>query len=128
MRLFIAEKPSLGKAIAMQLPGQKKAARTHIQCGADVVTWAFGHLYELLVAALPPALTDPGVTGLWEDFLSEIAAGNRTLDEFEMQQRAFVVKRVEAAKAGAALAMPAHSAPATTTKTKPKTTKKRRVK
>ena len=47
MRLFIAEKPSLGKAIAAQLPGQKKAARTHIQCGSDIVTWAFGHLYEL---------------------------------------------------------------------------------
>ncbi len=47
MRLFIAEKPSLGKAIAAQLPGQKKAARTHITCGSDVVTWAFGHLLEL---------------------------------------------------------------------------------
>ena len=47
MRLFIAEKPSLGKAIAAQLPGQKKPTRTHIQCGSDVVTWAFGHLYEL---------------------------------------------------------------------------------
>ncbi len=61
---------------------------------------------RILVAALPPALTDPGVTGLWEDFLSEVAAGNRTLAEFETQQTAFVVKRVEAAKAGAALAMP----------------------
>ena len=59
------------------------------------------------MAALPPALTDPGVTGLWEDFLAEVAAGNRTLAEFETQQRAFVVKRVEAAKASAMLAMPA---------------------
>jgi len=48
MRLFIAEKPSLGKAIAAQLPGQKKASRTHIVCGGSVtVTWAFGHLLEL---------------------------------------------------------------------------------
>ena len=77
---------------------------------------------RILVAALPPALTDPGVTGLWEDFLSEIASGNRTLAEFETQQRAFVVKRVEAAKAGAALAMPAQAAQA-----KPKATKKRRT-
>ena len=46
-RLFIAEKPSLGKAIAAQIPGAHKAARTHIQCGTTVVTWAFGHLYEL---------------------------------------------------------------------------------
>ena len=61
---------------------------------------------RILVAALPPALTDPGVTGLWEDFLSEIAAGTRTLADFEKQQTAFVVKRVEAAKASAMLAMP----------------------
>ena len=48
MRLFIAEKPSLGNAIATQLPGQKKASRTHIVCGGSVtVTWAFGHLLEL---------------------------------------------------------------------------------
>ncbi|MHB1608445.1 MAG: DNA topoisomerase III [Acidiferrobacter thiooxydans] len=67
---------------------------------------------RLLVAALPEVLTDPGVTGLWEDALSEVAAGTRTLIEFETQQRAFVVKRVEVAKAGPALAMPAGTAPA----------------
>ena len=76
---------------------------------------------RILIAALPLALVDPGVTGLWEDFLSEIASGTRTLAEFETQQRAFVVKRVEAAKAGAALAMPATAARA-----KPKTTTKKR--
>jgi DNA topoisomerase-3 len=78
---------------------------------------------RILVATLPPALTDPGVTGLWEDFLREIASGNRTLCEFETQQRAFVTKRVEAAKASAMLPMPAAQA-------KPKakaTTKKRRT-
>ena len=80
---------------------------------------------RILIAALPPALTDPGVTGLWEDFLADVAAGARTLIEFETQQRAFVVKRVEAAKAGAALAMPGTAA----TSAKPKaTTKKRRSK
>ena len=77
---------------------------------------------RILIAALPPALTDPGVTGLWEDFLSEIAAGTRTLTEFETQQRAFVTKRVEAAKAGAALALPAVA-----TKPKTMTSKKRRA-
>lgn len=76
---------------------------------------------RILVAALPPALTDPGVTGLWEDFLSEIAAGNRTLGEFEAQQKAFVAKRVQAAKDGAALAMPAQAVAA-----KPKDAKPRR--
>ena len=77
---------------------------------------------RILIAALPPALTDPGVTGLWEDFLSEIAAGTRTLAEFETQQRAFVAKRVQAAKDGAALALPAVA-----TKPKTMTSKKRRA-
>jgi DNA topoisomerase-3 len=53
MRLFIAEKPSLGEAIAQCLPGQKQKHRgskgpTHITAGDDdVVTWCFGHIYEL---------------------------------------------------------------------------------
>ncbi len=77
---------------------------------------------RILVAALPPALTDPGVTGLWEDALADVAAGTRTLDAFEQQQRAFVVKRVEAAKAGAALAMPSQPA------AKPKRTARKKAK
>lgn len=79
---------------------------------------------RLLVAALPEVLTDPGVTGLWEDALSEVAAGTRTLQDFEDRQRAFVTKRVEAAKAGASLAMPATAAMVA----KPKATTKRRAK
>lgn len=54
MRLFIAEKPSLGRAIAQYLPvkgvpqggGQGKGA-THIVAGNDVVSWCFGHLLEM---------------------------------------------------------------------------------
>jgi DNA topoisomerase-3 len=46
MILYLAEKPSLGKAIAAQLPGPRKATRTHIECGGVTVSWAFGHLYE----------------------------------------------------------------------------------
>ena len=53
--------------------------------------------------------------------LAEVAAGNRTLDEFETQQRAFVAKRVQAAKDGAALAMPTQAMGAA-----PKTTSKKR--
>lgn len=77
--------------------------------GKTVVSTEAG---RILVAALPPALTDPGVTGLWEDFLAEVAAGTRTLADFEKQQTAFVVKRVEAAKASAMLAMPTQPAAA----------------
>ena len=43
MRLFIAEKPSLGRAIANGLGNQKKGEGCII-CGNDIVTWCFGHM------------------------------------------------------------------------------------
>lgn len=47
MRLFIAEKPSLGRAIA-DVIGVSQKEQTHIVCkNGDVVTWCFGHLLEL---------------------------------------------------------------------------------
>ena len=46
MRLFIAEKPSLGRAIAEGL-GNGKKHEGYITCGNDTVTWCFGHLLEL---------------------------------------------------------------------------------
>ena len=45
MRLFIAEKPSLGKAIAAEL-GVTQTCQGYIICGNDAVTWCFGHLLE----------------------------------------------------------------------------------
>ncbi|SGZ04424.1 DNA topoisomerase, partial [Moritella viscosa] len=41
MRLFIAEKPSVAKAIAAEI-GVTETHRTHLICGEDVVTWCFG--------------------------------------------------------------------------------------
>jgi DNA topoisomerase IA len=39
-RLFIAEKPSLGRAIAAALPNPQKKDQGFIRCGnGDVVTW-----------------------------------------------------------------------------------------
>lgn len=46
MRVFIAEKPELGRAIADALGGGRKEGGC-IRCGDDVVTWCFGHLLEL---------------------------------------------------------------------------------
>lgn len=47
MRLFIAEKPSLGRAIANALPGPQQKGDGYIKCGADtVVSWCIGHLLE----------------------------------------------------------------------------------
>lgn len=46
-RLFIAEKPSLGRAIAAALPSPQKKDQGFIRCGnGDIVTWCIGHLLE----------------------------------------------------------------------------------
>lgn len=47
MRLFIAEKPSLARAIADVLPKPHRRQDGYIACGNDqVVTWCIGHLLE----------------------------------------------------------------------------------
>ena len=46
MRLFIAEKPSVAKAIASEL-GQTGKGDGWIQCGSDKITGCFGHMLEL---------------------------------------------------------------------------------
>lgn len=46
-RLFIAEKPSLARAIADALPKPHKKDQGFIQCSnGDIVTWCIGHLLE----------------------------------------------------------------------------------
>lgn len=45
--VIIAEKPSMGKAIADVLKGEVQKSRTHIVVGDVAVTWAFGHVYQL---------------------------------------------------------------------------------
>jgi DNA topoisomerase-3 len=45
MRLFIAEKPSVAKAIAGEL-GVTGKGDGYIECGGDKVTWCFGHMLE----------------------------------------------------------------------------------
>lgn len=45
MRLFIAEKPSVAKAIAAEL-GITGKSDGFIRCGGDAITWCFGHMLE----------------------------------------------------------------------------------
>ena len=45
MRLFIAEKPSVAKAIAGEL-GVTAKSNGYIECGQDTITWCFGHMLE----------------------------------------------------------------------------------
>ena len=47
MRLFIAEKPELARAIADGLSGEIVKEKTHIIKGDNIITWAFGHILEL---------------------------------------------------------------------------------
>jgi DNA topoisomerase-3 len=50
MRLYIAEKPSLARAIAAALPGPHQKGQGWIRCGsgdeAATVSWCIGHLLE----------------------------------------------------------------------------------
>lgn len=47
MILYIAEKPSLGRALASAIPGTHKSAEGYIQlANGDVVSWCIGHLLE----------------------------------------------------------------------------------
>src|SRR5262249_4478106 len=56
MRLFIAEKPSLARAIAEVLPMPHKRAGDFIECGSgDVVAWCAGHI----LAMAPPEAYAP---------------------------------------------------------------------
>src|SRR5450432_584903 len=48
MRLFIAEKPSLARAIAEVLPAPRVRRDGYYQCGTeDIVAWCAGHILEL---------------------------------------------------------------------------------
>lgn len=55
MRVFIAEKPSLARAIAEGLGGERKGKGCIWCAGGDVVTWCYGHLLELA----PPEQYNP---------------------------------------------------------------------
>jgi DNA topoisomerase-3 len=55
MRLIIAEKPSLARAIADALPGNTQRREGAITCGDTTVTWCLGHLLE----QAPPDAYDP---------------------------------------------------------------------
>ena len=44
MRLYIAEKPSVGRALAACLPGPHRRGTGYIETGGGIVTWLFGHV------------------------------------------------------------------------------------
>ena len=44
MRLYIAEKPSVGRALAACLPQPHRRGTGCIETGGGIVTWLFGHV------------------------------------------------------------------------------------
>ncbi len=54
MRLFIAEKPDLAKVIAAAL-GNPVSKSGYLESGNNIITWAYGHLLELV----PPDVHNP---------------------------------------------------------------------
>ena len=61
MRLIIAEKHSVGQAIAQALGGRAEKHDGYLQVGDDLVTWAQGHLVDLAA----PAEYDDHDWGKW---------------------------------------------------------------
>lgn len=47
MRLFIAEKPELARAIARAIDGSESKGDGYIQKGDNIVSWAYGHILAL---------------------------------------------------------------------------------
>lgn len=89
MRLFIAEKPSLGRAIADVLPKPHRKGDGFIECGnGQVVTWCIGHLLE---QAQPDAYDSR--YGRWN--LSDLPI---VPEKWQLQPRASVTKQLNVIK------------------------------
>lgn len=80
-RVFIAEKPSLGRAIASGL-GKPEKFDGYLKVGDDIVTWCFGHLLE----NAPPEHYDPK----WSKW--DIQALPIQVKEWQLQPRGKKVK------------------------------------
>lgn len=48
MKLIIAEKPDLARAISEALPGEKKSKGKYIEQGDYLITWAVEHILKLM--------------------------------------------------------------------------------
>uniref|UniRef100_UPI003C7AD86F DNA topoisomerase n=1 Tax=Pseudomonas veronii TaxID=76761 RepID=UPI003C7AD86F len=64
-----------------------------------------------LIEAVPVAVTDPGMTAIWEQALDEIEAGRLTLDAFVVKQANWITQLV-ARYSSLTLAMPVVAGPA----------------
>lgn len=91
MQLYIAEKPSLAKAIARNLPGKKTEPRGAGYIETDqgvIVTWAVGHIYELA----PPKYYTPNAFSF--EALPIIPEVWKILPKVETKDQVNVIKKL----------------------------------
>ena len=75
MRLFIAEKPELAKAITTGLSGTVQREDGYFKVGNDLVTWAYGHILGL---AMPEDYNEKFKTWSLEDLPLPIGTGQNS--------------------------------------------------
>ena len=91
MRLFIAEKPSLARAIADVLPKPHQRGDGFIKCGDnDVVTWCVGHLLE----QAEPDAYDPKFKQWRLEHLPIIPEKWQLLPRKEVKKQLYVVEKL----------------------------------
>ncbi|MFM9271864.1 DNA topoisomerase, partial [Halomonas elongata] len=59
--------------------------------GRTIVSTPLG---QALIAALPPQISNPGMTALWEQALDQVAEGSLSLDDFMQRQNALIDKLI----------------------------------
>ena len=127
MQLWIAEKPSVAKAICAELGIVKKGACFNECKGGNTVTWCFGHLLEHagpdaytpddvpvtkkgkkicassdgieLLKLVPELVRNPILTAVFERKLRDVESGKSTLGSFIESQQKFILQEINKAKA-----------------------------
>lgn len=80
--------------------------------GRTIVSTPLG---QGLIAALPPQISNPGLTALWEQALDQVSEGSMTLDDFMQRQNMLLDKLI-----GVALQQPRLNLPEAPSETCPK--------
>lgn len=89
MRVFIAEKPSLGRAIAEGL-GVTQKCDGFLQCGKDVVTWCFGHLMD----SAAPEYYNPAFKDWKREHLPIIPEKFRLIERADAKKQIGIIKKL----------------------------------
>jgi DNA topoisomerase III len=90
MNLYIAEKPSLGRAIAEAIPGRHKKSDGCIElANGDVVSWCIGHLLE----QAEPDAYDPSYKKWSRDTLPIIPADWKLIPKAKTRKQLTILKK-----------------------------------